>query len=136
MIQRSCVACEREPAASGLLFCALCTPPSQLQQSVTIRMTKPNQGITDVRAKVRPDPTRRPVREAKSVEAWNHDRQRLELKTIYTDRDRDLFVEVWQDPETGEIAWAKREKLSDQDHHGERTKAAQRNQTGGSDSAG
>jgi hypothetical protein len=48
---------------------------------------------------------------------YRSDRQQWERRIHYFDKDRDLYVEVCYDEDTGAITWGpKRERLSE--HHG------------------
>jgi hypothetical protein len=62
---------------------------------------------------------------------FNHERQRFERRTTYTDHVDDVYIEVWQDSESGEVTFSKRGRLSDQSVHGERTRRAQRDRRPG-----
>jgi hypothetical protein len=138
-IARVCVRCGED--AGGLLFCSDCAPSEKVRQDVTIRMTSPiagvvdgngrlidqtpGQGITDVRAKFRPILERKPAREVTSIDKANHDRQRIERRTIYKDRGENVYAEVWQDMDTGEVTYNRQAALDDQSHHGEWTRRSQ-----------
>ena len=132
---RVCVRCHQE--SGGLLFCSNCAPTDTIRQDATVYpppinattggtgATPSPEGRTDVRAKERPDPERKPAREVTSVDRWNEDRHRLERCTIYKDRPDNLMIEVWQDIETGDITFVKEHALDDQEAHGARTRRAQ-----------
>jgi hypothetical protein len=108
-------------SAGGLLFCGDCAPVDMVRQSVTVKMSGPisiwvEGGVVhqqpppssraEVRAKVRPDPDRKPARTVTAVDKWNHDRGRVEQCTIYTDRIN-LFIEVWPEVETGDVTYSR-----------------------------
>ena len=78
-----------------------------------IRQQTPPPSRAEVRAQVRPDPDRKPARAVTAVDRWNHDRRRVERCTIYVDRLDNLFVEVWQEIETGEATYSRTSRLND-----------------------
>jgi hypothetical protein len=49
---------------------------------------------------------------------WNHDRQQMERRTLYVDRENDHYKQEWFNLETGERVFWKEGKLSDPDMHG------------------
>ena len=49
---------------------------------------------------------------------WNHDRQRMERRIMYTDSDLDYYKQEWFNLDTGELVWSKEGRLSDPDMHG------------------
>jgi hypothetical protein len=60
-----------------------------------------------------------PHMEAQRVDgAWNHDRQRQEIREMVHDRDTDFYTQVWRHPDTGKRTWHKRGRYSDPNMHG------------------
>jgi hypothetical protein len=56
---------------------------------------------------------------------WNHDRQRMERREIYVDRENDYYKQEWFSLETGETTWGPKEgKLSDPGMHGKSARRA------------
>ena len=119
--------------AGGLLFCECCAPIDTLRQSATVKMSgristwieggvvhqqTPAPSRAEIRTQVRPDPDRKPARAVTAVDKWNYDRGRVERCRIYTDRIDNLFVEVWQEIETGDVTYSRTASLDDQSHHG------------------
>ena len=78
-----------------------------------------------MRAKFRPILERKPAREVTSIDKANRDRQRIQRRTIYKDRGENVYAEVWQDMDTGEVTYHREAALDDQSHHGEWTRRSQ-----------
>jgi hypothetical protein len=115
------------------LFCGDCAPVDTVRQSATVKMSgpistwiegrvrqrqAPPPSRVEIRTRVRPDPDRKPARTVTAVDKWNYDRGRVERCTIYTDRIDNLFVELWQEIETGDVTYSRTASLDDQSHHG------------------
>jgi hypothetical protein len=120
--------------AGGLLFCGDCAPVDTVRQGATVKMSGPisawiEGGVgqqqapppsrVEIRTRVRSDPDRKPARTVTAADKWNYDRGRIERCTIYTDRIDNLFVEVWQEIETGDVTHSRTASLDDQSHHGQ-----------------
>jgi hypothetical protein len=129
--------CGRFTRPDGLLLCESCAPRGNLTQSVTIAgppihlrlnkdgsVTHLNEGETGtVTAKAQARRGRvgekQPHLVAQRVRGlWNSDRRAHEDRETVHDRDTDLSVQRWRDPETGEVTWEKSGSDSDPDMHG------------------
>ena len=49
---------------------------------------------------------------------WNHDRQRMERRTMHVDVENKYYKQEWFSLETGECVFSKEGKLSDPEMHG------------------
>jgi hypothetical protein len=50
---------------------------------------------------------------------WIHDRQRMERRAMYVDREDDYYQQEWFDLKTRDLTWSKEGRLSDPEMHGE-----------------
>ena len=125
--------CAMRSRRRGLLFCGDCAPVDTVRQSATVKDERPDKhvdrGRSETAAGAASEPSRdphssssgldrKPARTVTAVDKWNYDRGRVERCTIYTDRIDNLFVEVWQEIETGDVTYSRTAFLDDQSHHG------------------
>jgi hypothetical protein len=121
-----CRRCGRFKRSDGILLCAECGSPGQLQQDATIRP----RTIGDASPASRDNPPTSSTQRAAlgtgkqklvvtvDTGKWVNDRQAFATREIVKDKAADFYRQERIDPATGETTFRKRGRFKDQRMHG------------------